>query len=317
MTNQNFVSTKNKVCPLCGSFHLKPSLIDRPDHEYGVSSALHYVTCQNMKCGFVYAVDIPLLGEIQGFYTKYSTHSIYHPSKMASVIRYGSLLANSRYLKSIFNGRDIGALKVLDYGCGSGDFMSQLMQCGLIDVFGYDFDPEATRCARALGMKVYAEEHEFLAEGAFDFIFLNHVIEHLIDPETTLTMLLGSLKKGGRLVLRTPNAKSFLAGFFGDNWRGWETPRHLHIFNTKTISKLVTKINAAELSIVNLTTSNAMFIGMFHESFHSGFWRNSFFGKVLRHAACFLIFPVGVILNCLRQDIGEEVVLVVERGKLV
>lgn len=317
MTNQDFISRKNNLCPLCGGAYFKPSLINRPDHEYGVGGSLNYVTCQNVRCGFVYVIDIPSLVEVQGFYSRYSTHSIYRPSKIASVIRYISLLVKSRYLESIFKGRDIGTLKVLDYGCGSGDFMSQLMQRGVEDVFGYDFDPEASQCARALGLKVYAEEHEFRAEGPFDFIFLNHVIEHLIDPEATLTLLIGSLKHGGRLVLRTPNAKSFLAGFFGDNWRGWETPRHLHIFNMKNISSLVTKINGAELRVVNLTTSNAMFIGMFHESFHSSFWRTSLLGKVLRHAACILIFPFSIIINNMRHDIGEEVVLVAELGKSV
>lgn len=313
MATKKRIVSEGIVCPLCGDSNSTTWLINRPDYEYGVGNTLRYAKCKNQECGFVFAVDAPPIKVVKTFYTRYSTHSLYRPSKIALVITYCSALLRRKHLKSIFFGRDVSGLKVLDYGCGAGDFMRQLTGLGVGGVFGYDFDPEACRCARNLGLKVYSDEGNFQANGPYDFIFLNHVIEHLVDPEATMGTLLGSLKYGGHLVLRTPNASSFLAKLFGDNWRGWETPRHLHIFNTRTVSGLVGKIDNKQLLIVSLSTSNAMFIGMFHGSFHTVFWKSSILGKLLRHLACFLILPLSLTANVFRHDLGEEVVLVLKR----
>lgn len=289
-------------------------LVDRPDYEYGVADTLRYAKCKNKECGFVFVVEAPPVEVIKSFYTRYSTHTPYHPSKIASVISYFSAVLRRKHLKSFFCGRDVSVLKVLDYGCGAGDFMRQLAQLGVGLVSGYDFDLEACKCARDLGFNVYLDEESFQANGPYDFIFLNHVLEHLVSPEETLAALRPSLKRGGCLVLRTPNSGSFLARLFGDHWRGWETPRHLHIFNKMTMSALVAKTDDAELLLADLSTSNAMFIGMFHESFHAFFWRGNVFGKLLRHVACFIALPLSLIANLFRRDLGEEVVLVIRRS---
>lgn len=304
--------SESVVCPLCGHSDSKSCLEGRRDYEYGVSSTLNYASCQNPKCGLVFAVEVPSLDVVQGFYAKYSTHSHYQPSKLALVINNFSTKIRADYLNSIFLGRDLQYIKVLDYGCGAGGFLQQLNKQGVGEVVGYDFDSEACRCARDLGLTVYSEEEAIKANGPYDFIFLNHVIEHLVEPEATISSLLKLLRHGGRLVVRTPNASSFLAKLFGNGWRGWETPRHLHIFNTKAIDGLVAKVGSQGLSMVNLATSNAMYIGMFHESFHSDFWKKRTLGKFLRHAACFLLLPISLLVNAIRHDIGEEIVLVLE-----
>lgn len=312
MHTKNFYLSNGRLCSLCGCAGSRPFLVDRPDYEYGVGSSFNYAICGNPKCGLVYMIDIPPLDVIHGFYEKYSTHSLYRPSMLGSAISYVSSFFRKRYLDSIFTGRDIGALRVLDYGCGAGNFMRELARYGVGDVFGYDFDPEACKCAQDLGLKVRSAEEVFHTEGPYDFVFLNHVIEHLTDPASTLAMLIGSLNRGGRLVLRTPNARSFLARLFADKWRGWETPRHLHVFNPINVRGLVAKIGHPELRLVNVETSNAMFIGMFHESIHSGFLCGSGFGKIVRHILAFALLPVAFLSNWFSHDLGEEVVFVIE-----
>ena len=301
------------VCPLCGCSSLKAVLDQRPDYEYGVSIGLPYAACQDPACGLVFATAIPPIQVIQEFYTKYSTHSQHHPSKIALVIAWLGSKARENYLKSLFAGSDITRLNVLDYGCGAGDFMHQLTRLGVGGVFGYDFDPEACACAREHGLTAFYSESEFRAEGPYDYIFLNHVVEHLSDPIVDLGTLARSLKPGGRLVLRTPNATSFLARLFGRDWRGWETPRHLHIFNARSIRQLMARVDLPGLRVVDVATSNSMFIGMFHESFHAAFWRVSTVGKLLRHVGCAAALPIACAINAFRKDVGEEVSVVIEK----
>ena len=264
-------------------------------------------------CGLVFATAIPLIEVIQKFYTKYSTHRQHRTSRVASIIEFFSIKNRKQYLKSLFQGADFNRLNVLDYGCGAGDFMRQLRGLGVGNVVGYDFDPEACACAREQGLTVFASEMEVYAGAPYDYIFLNHVVEHLIDPVADLTVQALLLKSGGRLIIRTPNSSSFLARLFGRDWRGWETPRHLHIFNSRSMQQLTAKIGLPSLKVVRVTTSNAMFIGMFHESFHGDFWRATAAGKLLRHVACSAILPVAYGANALWRNLGEEVLVVVEK----
>lgn len=305
-------SSKTK-CPLCGCTSLKPILDQRPDYEYGVNVGLFYAVCQNSACGLVFATAIPSIEVIQKFYTKYSTHSQHRPSKIASIIALSSFKSRDRYLKSLFLGADITRQNVLDYGCGAGDFMRQLMRLGVGSVVGYDFDPEACACAREQGLAAFCSESEFRVKGPYDYVFLNHVVEHLSDPIANLAAQALLLKPGGRLIIRTPNSTSFLARLFGRDWRGWETPRHLHIFNTRSIRQLMGRVALPELTVVRVATSNAMFIGMFHESFHANFWRASAAGKLLRHMACIAMLPIAYFANALWTNLGEEVLVVIEK----
>ena len=72
-------------------------------------------------------------------------------------------------------------------------------------------------------------------------VTLNHVVEHLHDPSGTLEVIHSLLKKGGRIVLVTPNTESLGHKFFQKDWRGLETPRHLFLYSAKNIESLLTK----------------------------------------------------------------------------
>ncbi len=313
MADSNHKSSIQTICPLCGCSNLKPVLYQRPDYEFSVALGLSYAACQDSVCGLVFAVDIPPVEVVQSFYTKYSTHNQYRPSRIASIIEFFGVKKRESYLKSIFLGANITRLNTLDYGCGSGDFMRQLRRLGVGGVVGYDFDPEACACAQEQGLTAFFSENEFRAAGPYDYIFFNHVVEHLADPIAVLAAQTLLLKTGGRLVIRTPNSASFLARLFGSRWRGWETPRHLHIFNTQSIQRLMARVDLPQSTFMRVATSNAMFIGMFHESFHAAFWRSSTAGKLLRHVACIAVLPIAYVANALWKNLGEEVTVVIEK----
>jgi len=83
---------------------------------------------------------------------------------------------------------------------------------------------------------------------------MNHVIEHVHDPEAFIAECHRLLKPGGVLVVVTPNACSYGLEHFGPNWRGLEPPRHLQIM---TSSALATLANKCGFSRIRAFTNSA------------------------------------------------------------
>ena len=112
---------------------------------------------------------------------------------------------------------------VLDYGCGSGDFVKYLRSKS-IDAYGYE--PNYNFC-----------EHDFLTnqEGwknkKYEVIVLWHVLEHIHNPFDLIQSLKKRLNKKGKIFIAIPNFKSFDSKYYGKYWAGYDTPRHLWHFS--------------------------------------------------------------------------------------
>lgn len=292
------------TCPLCSSA-ATPCLKDRPDYEFAVPERLDYHRCSG--CGLVFADPIPE-HKVSSFYVDYTTHG------GASAPKVGALARMSRRMtlrEFAAHAQARPGASILDYGCGDGSFLTELKALGYSNIVGYDFDPQAREAARATGFAVPDAPEELKVHAPFDVITLNHVIEHLITPADDLNGLASMLVPGGRIILRTPNAHSILSRRFGASWRGWETPRHLHVYTPAAMHLLATKAASAGLELKRLTTSQAMFIGIFHGSAHEPKWHRPA-GKVARHAAALLAF-LGLTLLSKLRPVGEELVVVLHR----
>jgi len=126
--------------------------------------------------------------------------------------------------------------KLLDLGCGNGLFLVLMRDAGW-DVMGIEPDPEAAKVAqRELGSSVMLDlEQAAFPDESFDAVTLSHVIEHVHDPVALLAECRRVLKRGGSMVIVTPNINSLGHHKFGSSWRGLEPPRHLHIFSRRTL----------------------------------------------------------------------------------
>lgn len=122
--------------------------------------------------------------------------------------------------------------RLLDVGCGSGDFLMLAHRCGW-KVCGLDPDSLATAQAEQRGLPVLNGSLEVLSNKAseFDAITLSHVIEHAHRPLDMLRDCRRLLKPGGVLWLETPNVGGYGHRRFGPDWRGLEAPRHLTVFS--------------------------------------------------------------------------------------
>jgi SAM-dependent methyltransferase len=98
--------------------------------------------------------------------------------------------------------------RILDYGCGSGEWLLHLASLGFDRLWGADIAANRgfqERLAKAGITAVGTEELRELPEGSFDAIRLEHVLEHLPQPVPVLADLRRLLSPGGWLVLTIPS----------------------------------------------------------------------------------------------------------------
>lgn len=290
-------------CPI-DSHSSTPALGARPDFEFAVPTRLSYHRCGS--CGLVFADPLPSPAIISSFYVEYTTHGQVVFDNPGVFSRIGRRVTLREFSAAAVGGPDE---PLLDYGCGDGSFLTELRNMGYTNLIGYDFDPKASEAARRSGAAIASERDQLAKHGPYATITMNHVIEHVADPAEDLAWLAGMLRPGGRIVIRTPNARSVLAKSFGASWRGWETPRHLNIFTRAAFSALAPRVD--DLSLVSIHTSEAMFLGIFHGSLQARRWLHPL-AKPFRHGVALLAFATLSIINRF-APVGEELVVAFER----
>lgn len=106
---------------------------------------------------------------------------------------------------------------------------------------GVDIDRRAVEAARGLGFNVHlgsVAEIDLPANG-YDLIFMIQTIEHVERPDEVLAGIYRLLKKNGRLVIITDNTGSIDFKLFKRSyWGGYHFPRHLNLFNKRSLSFL-------------------------------------------------------------------------------
>jgi SAM-dependent methyltransferase len=97
--------------------------------------------------------------------------------------------------------------RVLDIGCGLGAYVANFRRF-TDEAYGMDVDAPRLREGRRRGIDklvLAAAEHLPFADGTFDVIVLNEVIEHVDDDRATLREACRVLRPEGRVVIYAPN----------------------------------------------------------------------------------------------------------------
>ncbi|MFH1369139.1 MAG: methyltransferase domain-containing protein [Elusimicrobiota bacterium] len=155
-------------------------------------------------------------------------------------------------IKNIVNFRNSDV--VLDAGCGSGNLCFSLSEiCKEVD--GIDMFEDAVKFAEKIKKRKGFKNCAFSAasldkipyeDGYFDKVFMTDVIEHLHDPDEALEEIKRKMKKGGQLVIVTPNYSSY--------WENMEEfidmlniipklkdNQHINQYNTGNLKELLSK----------------------------------------------------------------------------
>jgi 2-polyprenyl-3-methyl-5-hydroxy-6-metoxy-1,4-benzoquinol methylase len=99
---------------------------------------------------------------------------------------------------------------ILELGCGAGATgASALSEHKCARYVGIELDERAAELARGRLSEVFVGNVERLklpfAEQSFDALIMSEVLEHLLDPWTTVRDLAGFLKPGGLVMASVPN----------------------------------------------------------------------------------------------------------------
>lgn len=133
--------------------------------------------------------------------------------------------------------------KILDVGCRYGIMLEYLGRHGH-DCYGIDPDPDALRLAKEKNLNVkegYAERIPY-PDKSFDVVIFSEVIEHLRNPMLAICEISRVLKKGGLIIITTPNLTScwLLIERFWDWYAKVDYHNeHLFYFSPSTLSLLV------------------------------------------------------------------------------
>lgn len=128
--------------------------------------------------------------------------------------------------------------KLLDYGCGVGDFLEQAKKKNY-QVFGVEPNPKARKIAQTkLGQNQISSSSIYEMNELFDVITLWHVLEHIPELEKFIPSLKDRLKDDGKLFIAVPNFESHDAKFYQEFWAAYDVPRHLWHFSPDSFENL-------------------------------------------------------------------------------
>ncbi len=216
------------TCPWCG----KPTnhLFMKVKDYFLTQEEFELYQCD--QCGLVFTEPRPAPDVIGNYYKsdKYYSHQqnaigfiprIYELVKIVNLKRKANIA-----LDVLPKGR------LLDIGCGVGDFLLQIKKLGW-DIMGVEPSEQARTIAESrLGFKpLLPSEYSSLPDQSFDVITMWHVLEHVDDLKFQTKELKRLLKPGGRLIIALPNYQSFDCQYYNDKWAAWDVPRHLNHFS--------------------------------------------------------------------------------------
>ncbi len=235
------------------------------DPLYNNPGEWQFFRCTNRECNHIWLTPAPLKDEIWKIYDEYYTHAdkenlikkmLQPVAKAYYKLKYGygkngilnSLTGIFMFLfptEKVEIDYDILYLKnevknkLLDVGCGNGDFIFKMQTLGW-DVEGIEIDPKSIALCEERKLKVWQGEvtESDLEKNSYDVITINHVIEHHYDPELLIRRSYELLRNGGRLIIVTPNTDSHSFHYFKTSWFALQPPGHLNLFNSDNLKKL-------------------------------------------------------------------------------
>jgi 2-polyprenyl-3-methyl-5-hydroxy-6-metoxy-1,4-benzoquinol methylase len=228
-----------KSCPICNSI-LVPAVKPVPGEikDHSISKETFQLTCCE-NCRLLHTNIAPDTNLADYYISEdYASHNLSYLNPvhlLYSIARTFTLKSKRRLLREISRGN-----RILDYGCGTGDFLSTMSKAGWITA-GFEPSDNARKEAGKKNIsKLWGEPKSI--SGSYDTITLWHVLEHTDNPKATISDLKERLAPGGTIIIALPNYKSPDAVIYGDYWAGYDVPRHLWHFSRESVSKLAASV---------------------------------------------------------------------------
>jgi SAM-dependent methyltransferase len=261
-------------CRICGN-DADNIFYELKELMYGTGEKFKYFQCS--KCNCLQIEEIP--ENIGQYYPKdyYSFSST--PKLISSAL--SKFLLYHRYRQCLFGKNLLGRLmmpfvkespeletmkkagikenmSVLDVGCGAGLMLYLMGLAGMKNLTGIDpyikDDIHYSDHVKVLKKDI----HEI--EGKWDFIFVNHVLEHVTDQLQFFKEIHNKLNNDGICLVRIPTSSSYSWEHYRENWIQLDPPRHFYLHSLESIEKLVSASNLKIKEII-FDSTEFQFVG--------------------------------------------------------
>jgi 2-polyprenyl-3-methyl-5-hydroxy-6-metoxy-1,4-benzoquinol methylase len=286
-------------CPVCGSQNHQ-HFLTCTDQSFS-KKPFEIVACSD--CGFKFTNPRPDENSIGQFYhfADYVSHTdskkglinwLYH------IVKKRALKQKLKLVSSYFSQEKT----LLDYGCGSGDFLGYCM-ANSINAFGVEQDDNTRqRAIEKYNANIISPKDFSADQKRYEVISLWHVLEHLHHLNHDIELLKNHLTQNGRLLIAVPNPTSYDAKFYSARWAAYDVPRHLYHFEKQNIIQLFAKHDLV-VETIKPMVFDSFYVSLLSEKQSNGFFPRAFFigllsnifgmGKTPNHSSLIYVLKKG------------------------
>lgn len=296
------------ACPVCSAHSGLTKTVKPYGYQYGIDLKFYYCFCKS--CGALFQnprIKPNYIGDyyLTNYYTKTFTEKRNKLVKFLQQINfYRKVHFDYRFLKR--KG------KILDYGAGSGAYLSNLHQIGWKDLWGYDPDPKEFVCSPGTVQRITESDLFPLSKeyvSFFEYIYSFHSIEHIHNPKEIASLWYKMLMPGGKLIISTPNISSLNFTIFGKYWYFLTAPLHYVLYNSNALECLLKNAGFKIDSIENHSNFQC-FWGSIDLLLHDKIEKKDTSAKMLLNNNKILeivSFPIAFLLDLIKK--GDNLVI--------
>lgn len=186
------------------------------------------------SCGLFFRNPMPTSQELDAYYAgAWSDANKHRAGTGGTDERLANVYAGA--LATELGRKELGNLKIVDFGAGRGDFANALKRSGAevtcVEPFGFDY-------LKKQGLTVYREFTDLPSGSQFDGIVMVDVWEHLAEPWIALKTCAALLRARGWLFIATPNPVGVNAAVRGSRWREARKLGHLMFGGPRTLERM-------------------------------------------------------------------------------
>ena len=303
-----------KKCEICGNKEFT-NLFKGSDKLLNIEGEFTLMECNN--CGVEFLNPQPSNNELKKYYNSNKYYSLKKIDKDSYKLKLKLFLYQLYYTKNknyfcklLFSPIKFmirstvikSNIKILDIGCGAGQFLFEMKSCGL-RTFGIevgDFDKSEDLNIRNTNLIDAKYPNNY-----FDLITMNHVFEHLNNPHQILKEIRRILKVKGIFIIGVPNTKSLANKIFGKNWLAYDIPRHLLNYSDELLINILKKHKFKIKSIRYNSRPNQFVMSLYY------LFKIKKRTGILNSVLEILFVPLTLLVNIL--NIGDQVEIICKK----
>ena len=253
------------MCPVCGKSNFSPFL---KSQDFFLTKEEHQIVFCN-SCGLKFVNPRPDVKEIVKYYE--SPDYVSHGGKKNAInflyrqVRNFSVKKKYKLVEGQASGK-----KIMDIGCGTGEFLFFCKQRGF-DVTGIEPGMKPRMFAqKEYNLNVYEETWlDSLTKPEFDVVTLWHVLEHVHSLHQRMKKIIEIIKPGGSIIIAVPNSESWDAIYYGKFWAAYDLPRHLYHFSRESM-QILAQTHGLKIESIIPMKLDAFYISLLSEKYANG-----------------------------------------------